>query len=70
MAKQTSDVTPAELKQFLDDYQINASELARRLGTTRGAPCRWMNGNRNPPPYLRRALDSIAEELEAERAEA
>ena len=67
MAKQESDITPQELQQFLDDYEINASELARRLGTTRGAPCRWLAGNRTPPPYLRRALDSIAEELMTER---
>jgi DNA-binding transcriptional regulator YiaG len=67
VAKQESDITPQELQQFLDDYEINASELARRLGTTRGAPCRWLSGNRTPPPYLRRALDSIAEELMTER---
>jgi hypothetical protein len=70
MAKQTSDISPADLQLFLDTHGINASELARRLGVTRGAPCRWLAGNRTPPPFLRRALDSISEELEAEKEKA
>lgn len=63
MAKQESDISPSDLEAFLEQHGINASELARRLGVSRGAPCRWLKGNRTPPPYLRRALDSIAEEI-------
>jgi transcriptional regulator with XRE-family HTH domain len=47
-----------KLQEYMDKEGISQSELARRLGVTVGAVCRWLSGNRFPNrPHLQRILD-------------
>jgi DNA-binding transcriptional regulator YiaG len=53
------DVKSDELKQRRETLGLSREELARELKTTYTTVYRWEIGNREIPPYLELALETI-----------
>lgn len=61
------DMTTDEFNKWFRRLGLPEKELARRLEITQPTINRWTTGQRTPPPYLRRALEHLEAELQAER---
>jgi DNA-binding transcriptional regulator YiaG len=62
-------LSPAELKTLRAALALSQAALAKRLGVQPGAVVRWETGVRSPPPYLRLALERLAEQTAQEHPE-
>jgi len=54
-------MTPAELRSFRSEYRLRQIDLAELLGVTRLCIVRWEGGSRSIPPYVRLALQALAD---------
>lgn len=55
------------IQQFLKEHNLNQLQLAALLETPPQTVRNWIHERRTPPAYLRRALNDIARELEAQK---
>jgi transcriptional regulator with XRE-family HTH domain len=64
MSATTAPAAPTadELRRWREGRGISQSDLARRLGVDRVTVARWETGARQPPPFLRLALDALSAE--------
>jgi transcriptional regulator with XRE-family HTH domain len=60
-------MTPEEFRTWYDRLGLKQQDLAARLEVDQGTISRWLNGRREIPPFLWRALEHLATELEQER---
>jgi transcriptional regulator with XRE-family HTH domain len=60
-------MTPEEFRGWYARLGLNQQHLAERLPVDQSTISRWLNGERKIPPYLWRALEHLAAEIERGR---
>jgi len=55
---------PEYVKRFRERHSLSQVQLADKLRVDETTVQRWEAGERNPAPYLKRALRDLARELE------